>query len=558
MPATAAPGRRAPYWLTPWVCLLIGFAVDAAAEEPSNDVPPIVLPQARIDGVDVSQWPKVRVLATILDRRGAPAEVKAITDLQVLDGKSRQTPPLARFKNGQALDGREDAKLWPASKAGVAHATTIVVVGHQHEALRLGSLGRRVKEALGTLLKRLGKTDRGQLLWYADRIKGWWGLKGRTSTLSDLEQTRRVCADARSEALAGGPITMGGGDAEPKPGTDLCGLRDDLKDVQQIVDGKAYEGYFPRLFNLGLPFFVPSRYPCRLPRDVLDQFGPLTPENLRRKKDERDSMKVKGEPLDFETSAMDEALRLLLRDGRPAEQKSLLLISDGKDGYLKADELCRQSPPPRCADKTGKARDRCVSDELEDQVKRDQQAFRRHALHWIGVARAAGVRIFAVGLGALGDRWELDRLRLLAERTGGTYREAEQEGDIAGAVAAMGAEVFEQVVIDFVHQTPEDVPEELSVRLEMALDPTMFRGEPKLRTATFAVAVPARAGWKTMVRTRIEDALIQAQELLGYRVYVWVGIGLLVLVGLMTLLIVFFVTRGIFRLLAKLFGRGKG
>lgn len=543
--------------------LLLGLAValapsrdSRADQEETREVPPIVLPQARVDAVDLSAWPKVRILATILDKRGAPVEVKAIRKLDVLDGKSRQAPPLVRFKNGQPLDGREDGKMWPASKAGVPHASAVVVVGHQHEALRLGSLGRRVKEALGTLLKRFGKTDRGQLLWYADRIKSWWGLKGRTSTLSDIEQTRKVCAEARSEALSGGPITMGSGESEPEPGTDLCGLRGDLKDVQALVDAKAYEGYFPRLFNLGAPFFVPSRYPCKLPRDVLDQFGPLTPENLQRKKEERDAMEVRGEPLDFQTSAMDEAMRLLLREARPGEQKSLILISDGKDGYLKADELCRQAPPARCAELGKRDRERCISDSLEDQVKRDQQEFKRHALHWIGAARAAGIRIFAVGVGALGERWELDRIRLLAERTGGTYREAAEEKDIAGAVAAMGAEIFEQVVIDFVHQSPETVAEELSVRLDLELEPTMFRGDPKLRTLAFTVPVAEVPGWKQIVRTKVEDALIKAQDTLGYKVYVWVGIGILVFIGLVTLLITFFVLRGIFRLIARIFRRG--
>lgn len=543
--------------------LLLGLAValapsrdSRADQDETREVPPIVLPQARVDAVDLSAWPKVRILATILDKRGAPVEVKAIRKLDVLDGKSRQAPPLVRFKNGQPLEGREDGKMWPASKAGVPHASAVVVVGHQHEALRLGSLGRRVKEALGTLLKRFGKTDRGQLLWYADRIKSWWGLKGRTSTLSDVEQTRKVCAEARSEALSGGPITMGSGESEPEPGTDLCGLRGDLKDVQALVDAKAYEGYFPRLFNLGAPFFVPSRYPCKLPRDVLDQFGPLTPENLQRKKEERDAMEVRGEPLDFQTSAMDEAMRLLLREARPGEQKSLILISDGKDGYLKDDELCRQAPPARCADLGKRDRERCISDSLEDQVKRDQQEFKRHALHWIGAARAAGIRIFAVGVGALGERWELDRIRLLAERTGGTYREAAEEKDVAGAVAAMGAEIFEQVVIDFVHQSPEAVAEELSVRLDIELEPTMFRGDPKLRTLAFTVPVAEVPGWKQIVRTKVEDALIKAQDTLGYKVYVWVGIGILVFIGLITLLITFFVLRGIFRLIARIFRRG--
>lgn len=338
----------------------------------------------------------------------------------------------------------------------------------------------------------------------------------------------------------------------------MCGLRGDAKDAEKVLAQEAFSGFFPRLFNLGLPFFHPKRYPCKLPRETLDQYGQLKQEDWERENRERETMKFAGKALDFETSTMDEAIRILLRDARPGEQKELILLSDGKDGYLYADELCRQQAPAKCAELGKKESERCVSAMLDASNKQEQADFARHAAHWIGVARAADIRIFAVGIASLGERWELDRLRLLAERTGGTYRQAEEEKDIAGAVAAMGAEVFDQIVIDFVHQNPEEAGSKLAVRLEFDLEPTMVAGETNLRSEPFEVSLPEIQGWKTKAREAIQDVLAQAQDTLGYRVYVWVGIAILVLFSFLFLLITFFVLRAIFRLFARIFRRKEG
>jgi hypothetical protein len=539
--------------------LALSPASQATAEptEPAAP-PPMALPQARIDHVDLSAWPRVRLLATVLDRRGQPVEPKRIAALEVLDGERAAAPPLVRFKNGQPLDGRADAKLWPGSKAGVSHGVVVVVVGHQHEALRLGSLGRRVKEATQSLLKRFGKTDRGQLIWAADRLRAWWGLKGRTGALSDLEETRAVCADARVEALSGGEITLGGGEEPPPPGTDLCGLRADLPDVGKLIDAVAFQGFFPRLFNLGLPFYHPKRYDCGPPREALDRFGPLHGANLAARAEELREQRERGEPIDFDTSALDEALRLLLRDGREPERLAIILISDGKDGYLRSAARCQEDPPARCRELTGKDRGACVDRHLELEAKRDQLAFRDEVVHWLGVARAAGIRVFAVGLGTLGTAWELERLRLLAERSGGTYREASSEADLAGAVAATAGEVFDPIVIDFEHQEPDTLEAAMSVRLKLTLDQPGGRGPTELRSEAAEAAVPALPTWRERARRGVEDALVAAQEALGYRVYVWVGTALLVVAGLILALLAFLVLRGLVRLLGRLFGRARG
>ena len=537
--------------------LLLTLATTASArdkdsDEPSRLVPPMVLPQARIDGIDVSAWPKVRVLATILDRRGIPVEVKAITKLEVRDGKRRSADPYISFVNGAPLEGRKDGKIWPGSKAGVKHATVVIVAGHQHDALRRGTLGQRLKEAVGGLLKKFAKTDRGNVLWVADRIRAWWDLKGRTTLLADVEEARADCDAARAEALSGLPLSMSGKAEQPAPGTDVCGMRDDIKDVATALANTSYEGFFPRLFGLGTPSFDHTRY-CKPPREALAGYGQITPENVRMQKEKRDEMEMRGESLDYVSSGMDEAMRLLLRDGKADEHKSIVLVSDGKDGYLRDIELCRESPPSNCAEERGAKRERCLQDFLGKRVVAEQADFREKATHWLGVARAANIRIFAVGIAPIGERWELDRLRILAERSGGTYREAATEPDLAGAVALTGAELFDQVVIDFTHQAPEEAEATVHLKLQVELDPTMVSGDPKLETRAFSADVPEIPGWKQVAREKAQDAAASAQDMLGYRVYVWVGIAIIAFVSLIVLLIMLMITRAIFRGIARLF-----
>lgn len=535
---------------------LAGTSGAAADTAPALAPAPIALPQVRIDSLDTSRWPAVRVFATILDARGHPADVKALQSVAVREARRKSAPPLISFKNGVALDGRKDGRLRPAAKAAVAHSAVVLVSAHQHESLRKGSLGRRLKEAVGSTLKQFGKADRGQVLWVSDRIRAWWDLKGRTTLLSDVEETRRDCENARAEALSGLRPSLSGKAQAPPVGTDVCGLRDDIKDIGAALDSAAFEGFFPRPFGLGAPPYDHRRY-CKPPREALASYGPISPENAQLQLEKRKEARLRGELLDYETSGIEEALRLLLRDGRPHEHKALLLLSDGHDGYLRDFDLCRESPPADCAQLAGHARATCVQAFLGRRAVAEQAAFRDEATHWLGVARAAGVRIYAVGIGPLGTRWELDRLRLLAERTGGTYREAETEADLAGATARMAAEVFGQVVIEFTHPTPELVQGTIAVDLVATLDPTKAAvGNSDLLVSRPAERpVPEPQTWRERATEAVEEGAAAAQELLGYRVFVVLLAVAAVLVGVVVLLVLFVVVRGMWRLARRLLGR---
>ncbi len=560
-PAGRARGRlqggRLGLWVVVAAAGMFGVVTDSNGGEPVEAVPPIDLPQIRINDIDTSAFPKVRVRASILDRAGRPVQVKAINKLAVIDGRDRTRDPLIRFNLGKALDGRKDGKIWPADKAGNKVAAVLVVAGYQATALRDGSLGRRVKEAAGTLLKPFGKTDRVNVIWYADRLARYVGLMGRTNELADIETSRDACGEARAEAISGGPVTGGPkADKPPAPGTDLCGLAADVKAVDTIVKGAAFEGYYPRLFNLGAPFYSHKRY-CKVPDEALKSFGQITPENTTRRLEERERRRLQGKSLDWETSAFDEALRLLIQDGRADEEKVIIVLSDGRDGYWRDLDNCRQNPPRECTDipeKQHGRREACVRAFLDRRIVREQTIFKARAEHWIGVARAARIRVFAIGLGMLGEPFELARLRLLAERTGGTYRSvgAGDEEQIGVHATSTAAEVIGQLVIDFVHQEPEAVyGQPMGLKLEVDLEPTMVRGRPHLVSPTFVVDVATPPTLRTRLREGVRDVLISAQEALGYKLYVVTGIAIMVIVGLLMLLILFFVVRKIVRLFGR-------
>jgi hypothetical protein len=526
-------------------------------QEPKS-APPLDLPQARINHVDVSQWPKVRVLATLLDAAGRPIQLKAVKKLVVADGQSKQKPPYIAFQLGQSLEGRKDGKLQTADKAGVANAIVFLAAGYQDPSLRSGSLGRRLVEALQTGLKPLGKTDRVNLVWYADRIQQWMGLKGKAGGLSDVEGLRQKCRDARAEARAGGDLTLGdvgGKDKKPpEPGTDLCGLTGDPKTIGTILKSglAAFEGYFPRLFNLGRPFYTLQRY-CKAPKEALKDFGEFSNENVKIQIADRDTRKAKGEELDYETSAFDEALHLLLRDARENERKALVIVSDGRDGHYREIALCKEAPPPSCNAFAGeKAKyQACQATYMKSKVAAQQLEFRSRAAHWIGVARAAGVRVYAVGLGMLGQPYELERLRVLAERTNGTYRQADKEENLASEVQTTMAEITGQIAIDFTHQAPDDALETekpLSLRIVADLDPSMVRGDVvKLQSVAFDAVLPRPLPLKAKIEKAVRGAAVKAQDLLGYKTYVVVGIALLAVIGLVVLLFTFLILRAIVR-----------
>jgi hypothetical protein len=548
--------------------LLLLFAGPARAAAPELIILPVDLPQARIDAIDASQWPKLRVFATVLDATGRPVPPKALKKLAIVDAKKPSAPPLVLFRQGKPDEAQKDAKLQTRDKAAVPLAAMVVVAGYQHEALRAGTLGPRVKDALTAGWKQFVAGDRVNALWYGDRLYRAHALKGHMGALDDVETRQEQCQTALAEARAGVELSLSAGDAAdkdnplPPPGTWLCGLQDDAKRVGLQVKAATFKGHFPRLFALGAPFYDVKRY-CAPPPEELEGFGPFEARNVSRQADARDRDAAAGKPEPFATSAFDEAIATLLTDARPGEESVLLLVSDGRDGYFRELELCEAHPPRACQGVTDKAALKtCIGAFLDQRIATSQLEFKARATHWLGLLRAAGIRVFAVGLGAIGRDFELDRLRLLAERSGGTYRLAATEDDVGQEVLATMAELSGQIVIDFqqVQDDGADRPTLLNLALDVEVDPAQARvkvrtqeggtgdARPKFRSAVRQTAVLPELTKRQVLERALRNKIAGLQDFLGYRTYLvlcWVlaVVGCIMALGLVGLIVLKLIRR---------------
>jgi hypothetical protein len=334
-------------------------------------------------------------------------------------------------------------------------------------------------------------------------------------------------------------LSLSAGDANdkdnppPPPGTWLCGLQDDAKRVGTQLKAATFKGHFPRLFGLGAPFYDVKRY-CAPPPEELEGFGLFEANNAARQQEARDRDAAAGKPAAFETSAFDTAIATLLLDMRPGEEPVIVLVSDGRDGYFRELELCEAHPPKACqglADKT--KLQACIAGVLDQRVAAAQTEFKARATHWLGVLRAAGIRVFAVGLGAIGRDFELDRLRLLAERSGGTWRLAATEDNLGPEVLATMAELSGQLVLDFEPTLDDgaDRPTALNLALDVEIDPSQARvkvrhgdgtiGEArtKLRSATRLANVPVARTRGEVFTESVRAKIAAVQDYLGYRNY---------------------------------------
>ena len=553
-----------------FVALLPLLAANAWAAAPTEvtGVPVVTMPQARIDAIDASQWPKLRVLATVLDATGRPVPPKALKKLAVVDAKKPSAPPIVVFRQGKPDEAQKDAKLQTRDKAGLALAAMVVVSGYQHEALRTGTLGPRLKDALTAGWKQFVAGDRVNALWYGDRLYRAHALKGHMGALDDVETREDACQTALAEARAGVELSLSAGDANdkdnplPPPGTWLCGLQDDAKRVGTQIKAATFKGHFPRLFALGAPFYDVKRY-CAPPPEELEGFGPFEAKNVSRQADVRDRDQAAGKPEPFATSAFDAAIATLLVDARPGEEPVIVLVSDGRDGYFRELELCEAHPPRSCqgiADK--QALKKCIGAFLDQRVAASQVEFKARATHWLGLLHAAGIRVFAVGLGAIGRDFELDRLRLLAERSGGTWRLAATEDDVGQEVLATMAELSGQLVLDFqqVQDDGADRPTALHLALDVEVDPAQARvkvrtadgsvgdARPKFRSMARQATVLAAPSQRAQIERVVRGKIAEIQDLLGYRTYLvlcWVLaiVGCMMALGLVSLLVLKLVRR---------------
>ncbi|GMV38325.1 MAG: hypothetical protein AMXMBFR64_00410 [Myxococcales bacterium] len=511
-------------------------------------------PQIKIDRVDASNPPALRIWATFLDRTQRPVPIDQVEKLVLTAKRDRQrAEPFVTFLTGKTNETK--AELKPRLKAERPMGLLVVMPATLSGALDLTTLGESVRNAVSELFRRaIGGSDRANLIWYADDLFTYIPTAGKTTELSNLTHRHRECIRAR-EDLAERPAPEDPEAEKPEAGKKLvdlgseaCGLVSKHGAIADIVKGLGLpRAFYPNLFGLG---------------DALEMC--LKPEHERlRPPVSLDSGTGPG-------SAVTEALEMLVRSGEGLDGLELVLVTDGRDGYLFRRDDCRTvfqdercprtvAPQPAATGKPGKAGKptrlsdeqvtavrTCVSANMHALLKKEQEAFVDRARAWLTLARASGIRIHAVGVrtGLEGENeLELDRLRVLSQQTGGTWRLAEDANEVYEQVTNLADELAGQYVIDV-----EDAGIAPGETVELGITATVLDGPTVDAADGFVItAAVVETGAQGLAKRTFERLV----DKVGWTWAVVIAIAVAVIVLLIVLLIFYKTIKAIVGKLAK-------
>ncbi len=422
-------------------------------------------PQIKINWIDVSKAPEVTIYASFLDRRLRPVPLKVVRSIEVgalpvgEDAPAvKQATPIKVFTDGVPPRG-EDGELLVASKAGLANDVVVVAAGFQDPALRQGTLGEGLRAAVDLVLKKAGDKANVNVIWYNDRLFSYFELEGKANELSDIGYALADCRAKRLRWLENwGEEPEPPKEGEPKgPPPYPCGLLSDAAKVAKILKRQDFRGFYPRLMGFGAA-----------PLCADPAFKPLGAETGALRQREPDY-----------GSAIDEGFKMLVRTSDVRKPKYLILLSDGREQYIYRQDDCRlkaefevrqaiQKVENDCRALGGGRREvnACLRDtkkieelrkkltaqgqkRLDDDLIREQKQFQLNRLRqWLTLADAANIRVFAVGL-PLGQDHERERLKVLAFRSGGTYREVVDVTTVVDMATQMMEEIGGQYVVRF-------------------------------------------------------------------------------------------------------------
>ena len=487
-------------------------------------------PQVKIDWLDASSAPEIRLGLSILDSRLHPPPVNAVRKVTVLDAPARlETTPLVSatfdhgflFEDGEEIPAQGEAapqlKLAREDESGLA--AVVIVPGYGDPAYQRGSLGARTWGAAGLLFKKLESARQMNVLWVGDEIWTWIDARGRKRALSPMTPVMRDQCEAtrraqRSEAGEEQDAEQPESDEE---GQARCGLTEAFSELAPMIKETTAQGFYPHLFGLQSPV-------CGVPAHKRNVMG-VSPS---------DSDEDSDEELDLGPSAFELALKMLIRDTEPGRSKVIVLLGDGRDGYSQPQSECLVWARSRCAqsEKTSKGRSHCIEDTLKKIAVAEQERFLVRAEKLIALAKAAGVRIFTVS-NPLSSMAERERLEVLAWRTGGTARVARDANEIVDHASDLLDELHGELILTF--RDERAVPgAALRYRARVQVGGAVYR------TSAMSLELPIRPGG---IRRSLGDVEVLGRAKLGHT-------GFLIAAGFLTLLLVFIG----FKLLRGLFG----
>ncbi len=429
--------------------------------------------QAKINWVDTTQAPKVRIFASLLDRRFksvALDDVKTVTliehakggDKTTLFTLDREQESVERpEESAHRAEEDEQPTLILGEEVSEGMASVLVVNGYDGTidesapGYRDSELGARVLGGVSLFLKQLGQGNAMNIIWYSDALRTWVDAPGRQSEFTYMSpRIRADCEEALLKDLEEPDAAV-----EEDADTLSCGLTSKYDTFLTILESgdNVFEGAYPRIFNLDWRPYESADAPgdyCRKPE--VKKRKPrklLVDEDEDEDEDEEIGAPEAVSPWVREPAAIDLALEMLIRDAKPGQQRNLILLSDGKDGYVHRLRECktqwRLNGP--CRALRGRASRDCINTWLKKAVVVEQTRFAPKAERWIALAKAAGIRIFSV-VHPMAETHERERLEVLSFKTGGTARVANSINDLDSAYADLIDELNGQLVLSFVDE----------------------------------------------------------------------------------------------------------
>ena len=374
--------------------------------------------RVRVGWVDTSDPSAVRVvLSAVNPKTMEPVNLSDFEYLRV---------DVAPIKNNQVMqDGQLTLEFQNQGSIGASPGTfslakdakapvyvVFVVAMHGYVPQTVESA---VRQGLAKAVKSLKKDTRIGVIVYGDRIKIL--TTGNSLHFVDVNEDGRFLRGLRD-----GKITAKNCFVSPKT-------------IKSLKTQRFHTiGMFPKLWGIRESLVDQAKKRGHFPMDAY----------LFHKKQEL-----------FARGAIEAAARLLMTTAPSGSERVLVLLSDGRDGYLDAQTVFASRAALRCQKRGGISEAlQCLSRAIARKVRPRYQARVRYLKRLIPMLQAMNLRVFVVSYPG-SHSLEEDLLKTLATKTGGTFRSG-RDSESKGFIALMA-------------QTITEIAQEAVITLEQSL-----------------------------------------------------------------------------------------
>ncbi|MBM4388349.1 MAG: hypothetical protein FJ088_11460, partial [Deltaproteobacteria bacterium] len=162
---------------------------------PAEDEEGIPFPNAKINRIDTSNPPEIKIFLTALDGNKKAIKLKDIENLRIMIARGKEGETIAAVFSGKKAVEPYKGSINSFAKSGSPFSFMIVLAGHEDPSLRDGSLGARQKKGIEFFLKELPQENaKGNVIWYGDRLYTYIQKQSGSPDLSNIEKNRAKCA----------------------------------------------------------------------------------------------------------------------------------------------------------------------------------------------------------------------------------------------------------------------------------------------------------------------------------------------------------------------------